>query len=94
MRIVFGMVDDKDLSTIMKMLPKNAQYYWTQPACQRAFPVEKVAQLGRENQLHGKAFPTVKEAYQAAMHDADAQDFIFIGGSSYVVADLLTFLKQ
>lgn len=94
MRIVFGMVDDKDLSTIMKMLPKNAQYYWTQPSCQRAFPVEKVAQLGRANHLHGKAFPTVKDAYQAAMHDADAQDFIFIGGSSYVVADLLTFLKQ
>lgn len=94
MRIVFGMVDDKDLSTIMKMLPQNAQYYWTQPSCQRAFPVEKVAQLGRENHLNGKAFPTVKEAYQAAMHDADAQDFIFIGGSSYVVADLLTFLKQ
>lgn len=93
MRIVFGMVDDKDLSTIMKMLPKNAQYYWTQPSCQRAFPVEKVAQLGRENHLHGKAFPTVNDAYQAAMHDADAQDFIFIGGSSYVVADLLTFLK-
>lgn len=94
MRIVFGMVDDKDLSTIMKMLPQNAQYYWTQPSCQRAFPVEKVAQLGRENHLHGKVFPTVKDAYQAAMHDADAQDFIFIGGSSYVVADLLTFLKQ
>lgn len=94
MRIVFGMVDDKDLSTIMKMLPQNAQYYWTQPSCQRAFPVEKVAQLGRDNHLHGKAFQTVKDAYQAAMHDADAQDFIFIGGSSYVVADLLTFLKQ
>lgn len=94
MRIVFGMVNDKDLSTIIQMLPQNAQYYWTQPSCQRAFPVEKVAQLGRENHLHGKAFPTVSDAYQAAMHDADAQDFIFIGGSSYVVADLLTFLKQ
>ena len=94
MRIVFGMVNDKDLSTIIQMLPQNAQYYWTQPSCQRAFPVEKVAQIGRENHLHGKAFPTVSDAYQAAMHDADAQDFIFIGGSSYVVADLLTFLKQ
>lgn len=94
MRIVFGMVNDKDLSTIIQMLPQKAHYYWTQPSCQRAFPVEKVAQLGRENHLHGKAFPTVSDAYQAAMHDADAQDFIFIGGSSYVVADLLTFLKQ
>lgn len=94
MRIVFGMVNDKDLSTIIQMLPQNAQYYWTQPSCQRAFPVEKVAQLGRENHLHGKAFPTVSDAYQAAMHDAGMNDFIFIGGSSYVVADLLTFLKQ
>lgn len=94
MRVVFGMVNDKDLSTIIQMLPQNAQYYWTQPSCQRAFPVEKVAQLGRENHLHGKAFPTVSDAYQAAMHDASMHDFIFIGGSSYVVADLLTFLKQ
>lgn len=94
MRVVFGMVNDKDLSTIIQMLPQNAQYYWTQPSCQRAFPVEKVAQLGRENHLHGKAFPTVSDAYQAAMHDASMNDFIFIGGSSYVVADLLTFLKQ
>ncbi|MDY3105101.1 MAG: folylpolyglutamate synthase/dihydrofolate synthase family protein [Prevotella sp.] len=94
MRIVFGMVNDKDLSTIIQMLPQNAHYYWTQPSCQRAFPVEKVAQLGRENHLHGKAFPTVSDAYQAAMHDASMHDFIFIGGSSYVVADLLTFLKQ
>lgn len=94
MRIVFGMVNDKDLSTIIQMLPQNAQYYWTQPSCQRAFSVEKVAQLGRENHLHGKVFPTVSDAYQAAMHDASMHDFIFIGGSSYVVADLLTFLKQ
>lgn len=94
MRIVFGMVNDKDLSTIIQMLPQNAHYYWTQPSCQRAFPVEKVAQLGRENHLHGKVFPTVSDAYQAAMHDASMHDFIFIGGSSYVVADLLTFLKQ
>lgn len=94
MRIAFGMVNDKDLSTIIQMLPQNAHYYWTQPSCQRAFPVEKVAQLGRENHLHGRAFPTVSDAYQAAMHDASMHDFIFIGGSSYVVADLLTFLKQ
>lgn len=93
MRIVFGMVNDKDLSTVMKMLPRNARYYWTQPSCRRAFPVEKVTQIGCENHLKGESFHMVSDAYQAAMHDAGMRDFIFIGGSSYVVADLLTFLK-
>ena len=93
-RIVFGMVDDKDLHAVMSMLPDDAIYYWTQPSTHRAFPAEKVAATADDYDLHGKVFPSVLEAYQAALQDADEQDFIFVGGSSYVVADLLTSLQK
>ena len=93
-RIVFGMVDDKDLHAVMSMLPDDAIYYWTQPSTHRAFPAEKVAVTANDYDLHGIVFPTVLEAYQAALHDAAQSDFIFVGGSSYVVADLLTGLQK
>ncbi|MFZ1235917.1 MAG: folylpolyglutamate synthase/dihydrofolate synthase family protein [Prevotella sp.] len=93
LRIVFGMVDDKDLDTIMEMLPKNAIYYWTQPSTKRAFPVEKITRTGLEKQLNGRPFSSVIQAYKTAMADASEKDFIFVGGSSYVVADFLASLK-
>ncbi|MBF1636850.1 MAG: bifunctional folylpolyglutamate synthase/dihydrofolate synthase, partial [Prevotella sp.] len=79
---------------VMSMLPDDAIYYWTQPSTHRAFPVENVAETADDYDLHGNIFPTVLEAYQAALQDADEQDFIFVGGSSYVVADLLTSLQK
>ncbi len=93
-RIVFGMVDDKDLHTVMSMLPDDAIYYWTQPSTHRAFPAEKVAETADDYNLCGKVYPSVLEAYHAALHDAAQSDFIFVGGSSYVVADLLTSLQK
>lgn len=90
LRIVFGMVDDKDISTVMDMLPANAIYYWTQPSSKRAFPVERVAEEGLRHGLKGRQFPSVKEAYHKALEESAPDDFIFIGGSSYVVADLLS----
>lgn len=92
LRIVFGMVDDKDLETVMAMLPDDAQYYWTQPTSKRAFPVEKVADIASKRHLNGRSFAHVADAYHAALQDADPEDFIFIGGSSYIVADLLSFV--
>lgn len=91
--IIFGMVDDKDIDTVMSMLPQEAFYYWTQPSSSRAFPVELVAAHAQPYHLSGACYSTVKEAYQAAITAASKTDFIFIGGSSYVVADLLTFLQ-
>lgn len=92
MHIVFGMVDDKDMDAVMAMLPKHAIYYWTQPSTHRAFPVEKVDAAASRHALSGNTFRSVSSAYQAALTNAAADDFIFVGGSSYVVADLLTFL--
>lgn len=92
MRIVFGMVDDKDVDTVMGMLPRYATYYFTNATIKRAIPASKVKEIGDRLGLKGKAYLSVQEAYQAATKDANAQDFIFVGGSGYVVADLLTAL--
>lgn len=88
-RIVFGMVDDKEIEKVMAMLPKDAVYYWTQAETKRAVDVEKVSAIGQRLSLQGSCYKDVASAYHAALKDADADDFVFVGGSSYVVADLL-----
>lgn len=90
LRIVFGMVDDKDIDAVLAMLPKNAVYYWTQASSKRAIPASKVKEKAFEHGLNGTPYPTVHEAFQTALSDASEKDFIFVGGSSYVVADLLS----
>lgn len=90
MHIVFGMVDDKDLEGVLALLPTEASYYFCQASTHRAVPVEQVATLAKKHSLCGEIFTTVNDAYHAALSKADEHDFIFIGGSSYVVADLLT----
>jgi dihydrofolate synthase/folylpolyglutamate synthase len=90
LRIVFGMVDDKDINTVMQLLPKQAVYYFTQASSHRAIPVHKVQEIATAHQLEGMTFSNVKDAYQQALSDAHPEDFIFVGGSSYLVADLLT----
>lgn len=95
LRMVFGMVDDKDLDTVLSMLPKDAVYYFTQAETHRAIPASKVQEKALSHGLHGTSFATVPAAYQQALKDAHStDDFIFVGGSSYVVADLLSALSQ
>ena len=89
LRLVFGMVDDKDVETVIKLLPKNATYYWAQALTKRAIPSNIIAEIGRKNQLVGTDCGTVEKAYHRAITDASADDFIFVGGSSYIVSDLL-----
>ena len=89
LRLVFGMVDDKDVETVIKLLPQNATYYWAQASTKRAIPSNIIAEIGRKNQLVGTDCGTVAKAYHKAITDASADDFIFVGGSSYIVSDLL-----
>lgn len=93
-RIVFGMVDDKDYRAVMRLLPRDATYYWTAASTHRAIPAERIAAEGAADGLTGRTCGTVWDAYQAALHDAVPEDFIFVGGSSYVVADLLSELRK
>ena len=96
LHIILGMVNDKDIDTVLALLPTEAVYYFTQPATSRALPAEEL--LRRWQQLHPianrqspiAAFSTVQEAYEAAKKAATAEDIIFIGGSNYVVGELLS----
>lgn len=92
-RIVFGMVDDKDIDGVMALLPRDAVYYWCQAASKRAIPSATVAAKGQAHGLTGTDCGSVSDAYAAAMDEATPADFIFVGGSSYVVADLLASLS-
>lgn len=89
LRIVIGFVNDKDVTHILEMLPKDAVYYFTQAELPRALNYLKVKEIGESARLKGEAYPTVKEAYKAAMRDSSPNDFIYIGGSTFIIADLL-----
>ena len=93
LRIVFGMVNDKDIDRILAMLPREADFYWTQASSHRAIPAAQVAGKAAAIGLRGRSYATVGEAWQQALADASPEDFIFVGGSSYVVADLLALPK-
>ena len=89
MHIVFGMVDDKDVEGVMQLLPKQAIYYFTKADSHRALSEDVVKVLAAKHGLQGDSYPTVHEAYSAAMRAASRNSFVFIGGSSYVVGDFL-----
>lgn len=88
--IVFGMVNDKDITHVVALLPKNARYYFTQASVNRALPAEKLMHVATNFNLKGATFASVTAAHQAALDNASPEDVIFIGGSTFVVADLLT----
>ena len=87
--MVIGMVSDKDIRSVLSMMPHEARYYFTQASVRRAMPAEDIAALGREARLEGSVYPTVTEAFAAARTNAKSNDAIFIGGSTFVVADFL-----
>ena len=89
MHIVFGMVEDKDIEGVMALLPKNATYYFTKSNNNRSASENVLALYAQTFGIEGKTFPDVNTAYKAAVDAADEKDFVFIGGSSYVVADFL-----
>lgn len=86
--IVFGMVNDKDVNTVLELMPKDAAYYFTQASVHRAIPAEELRELAAGQGLAGASYPSVESALQAARNDLSEADIIFVGGSSYVVADL------
>ncbi len=93
LRIVFGMVNDKDYQfavSALEALKDRATYYFTQPSCHRALPADSLAAPFIGKGIPVRTFPTVQAATSAALSDASPSDFIFVGGSCYVVADLLT----
>lgn len=89
LHIILGVVSDKDLSKVLPLFPKEAIYYFCEPKIPRAMPVEQLACIAKEFQLKGKAYSSVKKALNNARKKADKDDFIFVGGSTFVVAEVL-----
>ncbi len=93
LHIIIGMVSDKDISHSLAELPKHAKYYFTQASVKRALPADELATIARAKGLQGNTYPNVSEAFKAAMLSVTADDFIYIGGSTFVVADFMQIAR-
>lgn len=89
LHIVFGMVNDKDVKSVLALLPEDALYYFTKASVERALNEKMLAQQATGFGLHGTTYDSVSLAVTAAKENADKNDLIFIGGSSFIVADAL-----
>lgn len=94
LHIVIGMVNDKDVNTVLSMLPQDATYYFTQASVRRAMPSDQFSQEASRHGLKGQCYPTVHDAYLAAKAASGEEDLIFIGGSTFIVADLFSAMEQ
>lgn len=89
LHMVFGMANDKDTGSVLSLLPKEARYYFTRASVPRALDEQLLQEQAAAVGLKGERFGSVTEAVVAAVKNADENDLIFIGGSSFVVADAL-----
>jgi dihydrofolate synthase/folylpolyglutamate synthase len=94
LHIVLGFVSDKDVTHILEMFPRYATYYFTNASIPRSMPAKDLYALASVHDLEGNYYPSVSEAYRAAQEAATADDMIFVGGSTFVVADFLTHLHS
>ena len=90
LRIVMGMVNDKDITDVLALMPRNARYYFTQASVKRALDASTLRDLARQAGLTGRVYRSVAQAVDTARREAAQNDLIFVGGSTFVVADLLT----
>lgn len=89
LHMVIGMVNDKDISGVLKLLPKDATYYFTKASIPRALHENELALLAEPMGLRGKTYPTVAEAMEAAKKECRPNDLVFVGGSTFIVAEAL-----
>lgn len=89
LHIVLGVVNDKDLDEILPLFPKNAIYYFCKPNIPRGLDATILEQKAHEHGLKGEVFISVSEAYKEVLLKAAKTDFLYIGGSTFVVAEIL-----
>ena len=89
LHIVLGFVNDKDLSSIMDLFPKKATYYFCKPNIPRGLKTDVLKRVFSEYRLKGEVYDSATEAYMSALKKSDLNDFIFIGGSTFVVAEII-----
>ncbi|ASB49669.1 bifunctional folylpolyglutamate synthase/dihydrofolate synthase [Alkalitalea saponilacus] len=89
LHMVIGMVNDKDVDGILKMLPKNASYYFTRAEIPRSLPAEQLQEKALKHGLLGNCYDSVQKALNEAKKNASDNDLIFIGGSTFIVAEVV-----
>ena len=89
LHIVLGVVNDKDLNEILPLFPKNAKYYFCKPNIPRGLDADILQKKASDLQLNGKVYNSVSNAYHEALKSSTEKDFIYIGGSTFVVAEVL-----
>ncbi len=89
LHIILGMVDDKDLDTILPFFPTHARYYFVKPNIARGLNENELRENALKFTLKGKCYTSVAEAYETALQQATNQDVIYIGGSTFVVAEII-----
>jgi dihydrofolate synthase/folylpolyglutamate synthase len=89
LHVVIGMVKDKDIDAVLTLLPKNAQYYFCAPNLERALAASDLGKQAAAHGLTGNVYPDVAAALTTAKHSAHVDDLIFVGGSTFVVAEIL-----
>jgi len=93
LHIVFGVVVDKNINTILDLLPKKATYYLCKPNIYRGMEVNKLKAAFEVKKIKSKSYGSVREAYISALAEMNNTDLMFVGGSTFVVAEVLTSLK-
>ncbi|MBS7786558.1 bifunctional folylpolyglutamate synthase/dihydrofolate synthase [Flavobacterium sp. CYK-55] len=89
LHMILGVVNDKDLTEILPLLPQKAHYYFCKPDLPRGLDAEILKKIATNFGLTGDVYSSVSEAYQAAQNKAAQNDFIYVGGSTFVVAEIL-----
>ena len=89
LHIVLGVVDDKNLNQILKLFPKKAKYYFCRPNIPRGMSEFELCKKAKEFELRGVAYDSVSEAYNKAIENGAKNDLIYIGGSTFVVAEII-----
>jgi dihydrofolate synthase/folylpolyglutamate synthase len=89
LHLVIGMVDDKDVSGILALFPKEATYYFCKADIPRGMDAQKLKSAAGSYGMHGQVYASVKSAYKAAVAGAGSRDLVFVGGSTFVVAEVL-----
>ncbi len=89
LHFVFGVVNDKELNTILDLFPENATYYFCKPAIPRGLDAVSLQKQCKEYNLEGNTYNSVNEAYKTALKSASDQDLVFVGGSTFVVAEII-----
>ncbi|WP_396137264.1 bifunctional folylpolyglutamate synthase/dihydrofolate synthase [Flavobacterium sp.] len=89
LHIVLGVVNDKDLDSILPLFPKNAKYYFSKPNIPRGLDAAVLRDEASAYGLNGKVYNSISEAYTCALNTATENDFIYVGGSTFVVAEII-----